>query len=199
MHHLVTEMCTLVHISVTKWCIMGYLSGALWDLWEGSNTFCGGTGPWGSHNMYFQWPQANFGQSLQVNKITNSHSVGSIDLSVKTSRTRDRDSPTVWPQCAFFFILLQFYVPFYVKKKKIDNFMCLLEFECAKRLKAHSRAIPEGTRWTFIKTLPYQLTKFHHPYQEKKKSLASVFRDHFVYMPSQWELHCNTVSHWLGP
>ena len=31
---------------------------------------------------------------------------------------------------------------FYVKKKKIDNFMCLLEFECAKRLKAHSRAIP---------------------------------------------------------
>ena len=33
-------------------------------------------------------------------------------------------------------------MPFYVKKKKIDNFMCLLEFECAKRLKAHSRAIP---------------------------------------------------------
>ena len=53
-----------------------------------------------------------------------------------------RDSPTVWPLCAFFFILLQFYVPFYVKKKKIENFMCLLEFECAKRLKAHSRAIP---------------------------------------------------------
>ena len=53
-----------------------------------------------------------------------------------------RDSPTVWPLCALFFISLQFYVPFYVKKKKIDNFMCLLEFECAKRLKAHSRAIP---------------------------------------------------------
>ena len=53
-----------------------------------------------------------------------------------------RDSLTMWPLCAFFFILLQFYVPFYVKKKKIDNFMCLLEFECAKRLKAHSRAIP---------------------------------------------------------
>ena len=33
-------------------------------------------------------------------------------------------------------------MPFYVKKKKNDNFMCLLEFECAKRLKAHSRAIP---------------------------------------------------------
>ena len=32
MQHLVTEMCTCVHISATKWCIMGYLSGALWDL-----------------------------------------------------------------------------------------------------------------------------------------------------------------------
>ena len=28
--------------------------------------------------------------------------------------------------CAFFIILLQFYVPFYVKKEKMDNFMCLL-------------------------------------------------------------------------
>ena len=27
------------------------------------------------------------------------------------------------------------------KRKKVDNFMCLLEFECVKRLKAHSRAI----------------------------------------------------------
>ena len=61
-----------------------------------------------------------------------------------------RDSPTVWPLCAFFFILLQFYVPFYVKKKKNDNFMCLLEFECAKRLKAHSRAIPELERQVFF-------------------------------------------------
>ena len=47
--------------------------------------------------------------------------------------------------CLFFIhVLLQFYVPSYVKKKKMDNFMCLLEFECAKRLKAHSQAIPEG-------------------------------------------------------
>ena len=30
-HHFVTEMCTYVHISVTKWCIVGYLSNALWD------------------------------------------------------------------------------------------------------------------------------------------------------------------------
>ena len=37
MHHFVTEMCTSVHISVTKWCIVGYLSNALWNLWYGSN------------------------------------------------------------------------------------------------------------------------------------------------------------------
>ena len=34
MHHFVTEMCTHVHISVTIWCIMGYGTGALWDLWD---------------------------------------------------------------------------------------------------------------------------------------------------------------------
>ena len=35
MHHFVTEMCTHVHISVTKWCIVGYDTDAFWDLWEG--------------------------------------------------------------------------------------------------------------------------------------------------------------------
>ena len=35
MHQFVTEMCTNVHISVTKWCIMGFLFDALWDLWDG--------------------------------------------------------------------------------------------------------------------------------------------------------------------
>ena len=39
MYHFVTEMCTYVHISVTKWCIVGYLSDALWDLWVGSNGY----------------------------------------------------------------------------------------------------------------------------------------------------------------
>ena len=39
MHHFVTEMCTCVHISVTKWCIVGYLTDALWDLWDGSISF----------------------------------------------------------------------------------------------------------------------------------------------------------------
>ena len=34
--HFVTEMCTRVHISATKWCITGYLSDALWDLCDGS-------------------------------------------------------------------------------------------------------------------------------------------------------------------
>ena len=31
MHHFVTEMCTRVHISVTKRCIVGCGTGALWD------------------------------------------------------------------------------------------------------------------------------------------------------------------------
>ena len=35
MHHFVTEMCTCVHISVTKWCIVEYLINSLWDLWDG--------------------------------------------------------------------------------------------------------------------------------------------------------------------
>ena len=36
MHHFVTEICTCVHISVTKWSVVGHLSNALWDLWDGS-------------------------------------------------------------------------------------------------------------------------------------------------------------------
>ena len=31
-HRFVTEMCTQVHISVSNWCIVGYGTGALWDL-----------------------------------------------------------------------------------------------------------------------------------------------------------------------
>ena len=32
MHYFLTEMCTRVHISVTKWCIVGYGACALWDI-----------------------------------------------------------------------------------------------------------------------------------------------------------------------
>ena len=38
MHHFVTGMCTCVHFSLAKWCIVGHLSNALWDLWDGSIT-----------------------------------------------------------------------------------------------------------------------------------------------------------------
>ena len=34
-HHFVTEMCTCVHISDTKWRIVGNLFTAIWDLWDG--------------------------------------------------------------------------------------------------------------------------------------------------------------------
>ena len=36
MQHFVTEMCTHVHISVTKCCIGGCGTDAFWDLWDGS-------------------------------------------------------------------------------------------------------------------------------------------------------------------
>ena len=36
MHYFVTEMCTCVHISVTKWCNVGCLSDASWDIWDRS-------------------------------------------------------------------------------------------------------------------------------------------------------------------
>ena len=36
MHHFVTEMCTHVHISATKCCIVEYGTGAFWDLGDGS-------------------------------------------------------------------------------------------------------------------------------------------------------------------
>ena len=34
--HNITFYNRNVHISVTKWCIVGYSSDALWDLWHGS-------------------------------------------------------------------------------------------------------------------------------------------------------------------
>ena len=58
-----------------------------------------------------------------------------------------RDSPSIWCLCAFFSISFQFYVPLYVQIEKLDNFMCLLEFECIKRLTAHSQAIPASHRY----------------------------------------------------
>ena len=36
-HHFVTEMCTRVNNSVTKWCSVGYGIGELWDLYNRSN------------------------------------------------------------------------------------------------------------------------------------------------------------------
>ena len=44
-------------------------------------------------------------------------------------------------------------LPFYEKKKKVDNFICLLEFEWAKRLKAYSQAIPAFDDVIFFRSL----------------------------------------------
>ena len=35
-HHSVTEICTWLYSSVTKWCIVGYLSDAVWNLRDAS-------------------------------------------------------------------------------------------------------------------------------------------------------------------
>ena len=44
------RMNTCVHISIMKWCIVGYLSNVLWDLWVGSITrpACTTNSPWAS-------------------------------------------------------------------------------------------------------------------------------------------------------
>ena len=34
MHHFVTEICTREHDSLTKWCTVGYGTGALWDVFK---------------------------------------------------------------------------------------------------------------------------------------------------------------------
>ena len=75
--------------------------------------------------------------------------------------SQNRYSPTVRPLYALFFVLLQFYKPFYVKNKKNDNFICLLKFECAKRLKAHSRAIPDKDNDNLMVLSHYMNQSFH--------------------------------------
>ena len=65
-------------------------------------------------------------------------------LSLQNTQKK-RDSPTRWCLYALFHIYcsnFQLYVPFYVNREQIYNFMCLLEFKCAERLKVHSQAIP---------------------------------------------------------
>ena len=52
---------------------------------------------------------------------------------------------------------------FYVKKKNMDNFVYLLEFEYTKRLKVHSQAIPTILFLTVCKTAP-DSSKLKSPY-----------------------------------
>ena len=53
--HFVTEMCTCVHISVTKWCIVGYLSEALWDLCNRFNGKPCYNRPWYNRTWLHHW------------------------------------------------------------------------------------------------------------------------------------------------
>ena len=70
-----------------------------------------------SHSVYvvFQGQNNHILIVLALDKhINRMASEKKISMPTITSR----DSPTVWPLCAFFSILSQFYVPFWVKKKK---------------------------------------------------------------------------------
>ena len=74
MHHFVTEMCTCVHISVTKWCIAGYLSNALWDLWDGSLGMLGLPFPsWHWAMSTAATRPAGHSHSLVTHRITMAH------------------------------------------------------------------------------------------------------------------------------
>ena len=75
MHHFVTEMCTSVHISVTKWCIVGYGTGALWYFDNRSNdlsfleysTFSTRTvneTMWINFQWYWRWWSKCYGKSF---------------------------------------------------------------------------------------------------------------------------------------
>ena len=66
MLHFVAEMCTYVHISVTKSCIVGYLCDAVCDLWE-----------WCINDHHSIHPPTN--------GINNQHNHG-IDYSIRTQR-----------------------------------------------------------------------------------------------------------------
>ena len=70
MHHCVTEMCTHVHISATKWCIVGYGTGALWDLCDSSidSPYKG--------LQYLERPNVNTSSNQRYSSITSSYDGG---------------------------------------------------------------------------------------------------------------------------
>ena len=84
--------------------------------------------------------------------MKNGHLANNIFTSRQALHTNIHQEYPSWGLCAFFPV---FYVPFYMKREKLDNFMCLLIFECTKRLKAHSQAIPgqalnDNTIWPVL-------------------------------------------------
>ena len=72
MHHFVTEMCTYVHISVTKWYILGYGSIALCDLWIMSVLIPVTLGSWNLSSGSYCWQVL---RQWLVAKTMTSHSL----------------------------------------------------------------------------------------------------------------------------
>ena len=63
-------------------------------------------------------------------------------------------SHSLWRHC-------NVYVPFFVKSERMDYFMCFLEYECAKRLKAHSQASLDSVvhleKWHLIYEMVFKI------------------------------------------
>ena len=70
MHHFVTEMCTCVHISVTKWCIMGHFLMHCGFFWDGTIRHCSTVVYWCTRN-FVRWFDCRYGESkLDIFHIT---------------------------------------------------------------------------------------------------------------------------------
>ena len=103
MHHFVTEMCTQVHIFVTKRCIVGYLSNALWDLWDSSTFRHMGKGTisheWTLENASFQYCHISCNMTLSVQFSPNfhdRHTIGGVKGSTRGAFCPLWDKPEMW-------------------------------------------------------------------------------------------------------
>ena len=83
MHHFVTEMCTYVHISVTKWCIVGYLSDALWDWRNGSVCHWSCLTHWWHFEMHFpEWKLFEFSSKVSPKYVPTKCSIDNMSALV---------------------------------------------------------------------------------------------------------------------
>ena len=85
MYHYVTEMCTYVHIFVTNWCIVGYFSDALCDLWDDSLVI-----------DTAEYPPCNTIHRLQGHHFWPVMDIDEIIISYKQETTSSHDDVIKW-------------------------------------------------------------------------------------------------------